>query len=191
MDTYNNILKKYSKYIKTIAISFNKDKYLDDLFQAGSIGLYRAYETYNKDKGKFHNYAMRMIKFEMWDFLSEYSRMIRLPNHAVNKILKEELKETYVESFETPINHEKGILSDIIVENINEDKDYTLLNEIINELKPKYRDIVRMYYYEDMNAAQISRQVGCSRENIRTKLVKIKRKLKEKFENKSLKYEDF
>ncbi|MGC9188467.1 MAG: sigma-70 family RNA polymerase sigma factor, partial [Sulfurihydrogenibium sp.] len=64
-----NLVKKVASKIyyrlPDIGIDF------DDLFQVGVIGLIKALENYNEDKGKFSTYAYIRIRGEILDFLKQ------------------------------------------------------------------------------------------------------------------------
>lgn len=54
----------------------------DDLFQAGLIGLYRAAQRYEPDKGSFTASAGHHIEGRMRRFAAEYQKVVRLPVHT-------------------------------------------------------------------------------------------------------------
>ena len=85
MDEYSLTLK-YEKLIYKIARKFYNVE-LDDLYQAGCIGLIKAYRNYDETSPvPFMNYAYKYIFGEMYD-LANKSRDIKL-NKAYLKLYK-------------------------------------------------------------------------------------------------------
>ncbi|MDO4375810.1 MAG: sigma-70 family RNA polymerase sigma factor [bacterium] len=85
MDEYSLTLK-YEKLIYKIAKKFYNVE-LDDLYQAGCIGLIKAYRNYDEaSSASFINYAYKYIFGEMYD-LANKSRDIKL-NKAYLKLYK-------------------------------------------------------------------------------------------------------
>jgi RNA polymerase primary sigma factor len=60
----------------------------DDLFQVGVMGLMRAIEIYNPDKGSFSNYAILWIRQFISRYIYNHQRIIRIPVYLVNEINK-------------------------------------------------------------------------------------------------------
>jgi RNA polymerase primary sigma factor len=74
-----SVAKKYeSKYVS-----------LEDLINEGNIGLIKAAQRFNSSEDiKFITYAIWWIRKSMLDFITENSRVIRLPNNKPNLISK-------------------------------------------------------------------------------------------------------
>lgn len=58
----------------------------DDLFQAGVIGLMKAIDKYDPEKGTFANYAVWWIKRYITRYLHNHTRNIRIPIHMIERI---------------------------------------------------------------------------------------------------------
>lgn len=62
------------------------ERELDDLFQSGVIGLMRALEDYDPNKGAFSGYATWWIKQAITRDIDNTGRVIRIPVHMAEKI---------------------------------------------------------------------------------------------------------
>ena len=85
----DEIVLQYANLVRGIAKKFyNVDK--DDLFQAGCLGLIKAYNNYQDTSVPFHSYAYKYIFGEMYE-LSLKSRDIKLNKYylKVYKLINE------------------------------------------------------------------------------------------------------
>ena len=77
MEQEKIILQKYEPLIYKVAKNFYNVE-LCDLYQAGSLGLIKAYRNYNENVGKnFINFAYMYIYGEMFEFVNN-SQTIKL-----------------------------------------------------------------------------------------------------------------
>lgn len=75
----------------------------EDIVQEGNIGLMRAIDTFDPDKGKLSTYAIQWIRHKVERYISEYAATIRIPdfmNVYVKKIkaFQNEYEEQYGQS---------------------------------------------------------------------------------------------
>lgn len=66
-------------------LSLSNSFTLDDLIQEGNLGLMRAVDTFDPDKGRFTTYAINWINQSISRALYNKSRMIRVPVHSAEK----------------------------------------------------------------------------------------------------------
>lgn len=84
------IIKSNLRLVQSIAKKYRRSNAVayDDLLQEGSMGILRAIDKYDPDKGtKFSTYAVIWIKQAINMWINSKKRIIRLPAHAegVNK----------------------------------------------------------------------------------------------------------
>lgn len=85
------MIDKYKNKILSIATSISyKDR--DDLFQAGCIGLIKAYKNFDESKGEFFYYAKKYILGEMKTYLRQNNN-IRISRDLYS--LKRKTEEAY------------------------------------------------------------------------------------------------
>ena len=83
----DELLLKYDKLIYMMANKYKNYASIDDLYQAGCIGLIKAYRNYNPSDGtNFINFAYMYIFGEMYDFVNS-SKDIKL-NKEYLKLIK-------------------------------------------------------------------------------------------------------
>lgn len=117
----NTLIKEHLPYINKIAAKYNQFVDHDDLVQEGILGLIRATETYNPDKGnKFITYASWWIK----GYILRYV-------YKENEFQKHTIEDNSFDS-EEPFNLEQFVL-------FNSFKD--TVTDILSEEKVSERDI--------------------------------------------------
>jgi DNA-directed RNA polymerase len=176
MKTFEETLKDYKRYVLRVASSLNQDKYKEDLIQEGNIGLWDAYNNYDAAVGEFHSFALVYIRGYMLKFLTSNSRTVKVP---ANKVKEDNLSMSV--SLSTPIDNKGSVLSDVIaLDEVEDIKDYSMLYKSLNELKPKYKQIIMMHYglgedgaeEDTMSFQDIATHFNCSREAIRQQFEK-------------------
>ena len=231
LDDYNLATDKYGKtkakalivtrmlpIIKRIAktIARRSTDPIDDLVQAGAIGLLKAIDTYSKDlNDNFKIYAGYFIIGEMKHYLRDKLNTIRVPRHIqeltyrINNFTKnltmEEMNELTNDdvadalrlsrrAVDTAIqaDRRKSILSleDIYLadndnlgyeemlakENYNEVRELQdakiILRDVIEKLPEEYRELVKLYYYNDMDQKDIAEMIILSKMQIARKFTK-------------------
>ena len=92
MEQEKIILQKYEPLIYKVAKNFYNVE-LCDLYQAGSLGLIKAYRNYNENVGKnFINFAYMYIYGEMFEFVNN-SQTIKLNKEYLR--LSKSIKNTF------------------------------------------------------------------------------------------------
>ena len=212
------IVTRMLPIIKRIARTIARRSYdpVDDLAQAGAIGLLKAIDSYSKDvNDNFKIYAGYLIIGEMKHYLRDKLNTIRVPRHIqelsyrINNFTKEltleELNELTNDdvadalrlsrrAVDTAIqaDRRKSILSleDIYLadndnlgyeemlakENYNEVRELQdakiILRDVIEKLPEEYRELVKLYYYNDMDQKDIAEMKNLSKMQISRKFKK-------------------
>ena len=205
--------------IKRIAHTIARRSYdpIDDLVQAGSIGLLKAINDYSSNiNDSFQVYAGYKIIGEMKHYLRDKLNMVRVPRHIqelvfrinsftatltleeVKSITSDEVAEALNVSknevdYAMDVDRRKYTISFEELFNTSEDKtlsyeelivgkDYkeeSTLNDIkiilrgaIKNLPDEYRELIELYYYQDMNQKDIAEKLNITRMMVSRKLKK-------------------
>lgn len=131
---------------------------LEDLIHEGTIGLCKARDKWNPNKGaKFSTHATWWIKASIREALNNKSRTIRVPAHRTH--LTEEapkvsqLDATYQGSYIPQIDKK-----------YEEDHTDHKIQALLSKLKPKQQEIIKMKfgigYDEEMKTVEIAKELG-------------------------------
>lgn len=151
-----NLVKKVASKIyyrlPDIGIEF------DDLFQVGVIGLIKALDNYNEDKGKFSTYAYIRIRGEILDFLRQQDIF---PHTEKDYITVEKVEP---EDGKLPYSYTEVILSlDKVIS--EEDNSISLIDTIVSKSKTPEEDyalkeqIEKISYIIDISLDEMERKV--------------------------------
>lgn len=173
---FDRLLVNNTPFITALAKTFHQPEHQADLFQVGSIGLFKAFNSFNQDNGVlFLSYAKHCILNEMKEFLRVNANTVRTPI----KLIRANESPKPCLSLNTPVGDEGSILEDFIASDEPEDLSAKEpLRNAINRIKDDVvRDIIYMAYgmgdySRPYTLLEIAAKYNYSRENIRLKIIK-------------------
>ena len=151
---------------------------LDDLIQAGSVGLCKAANTWDPERGvKFKTYASRRIYGEMLDMLREEDFMPRALRSKSNKAKQD--AEAVVDT-ETAVAMRAGFdsidakdkdgftLAQVLEWDGKSPADKVLHSELVEMVRnaisclpARQATVLRLYYFHDLTGQVIADHLGC------------------------------
>jgi RNA polymerase primary sigma factor len=86
----DELVKRNLRFVISIAKSYATDKIsLEDLVNEGNIGLVKAVETFDPDKGyKFISFAVWWVRKIIMEYVSKYGKTVRIPANRINDLSK-------------------------------------------------------------------------------------------------------
>ena len=203
------IVSKYLGLIRRIAghYGLGNKELVEDLIQEGCIGLIESWRRYNPKKGPFENYANSYIRGFILRALGE-EPIIRIPAHKkllrkmVYEIAEEHNRKVSIKeiaeemrnkgepcSADTIIESLKGVSyvqsldENIVGEDGNIDTSLYLtevLNLELKNLSPEEREVLTVFYKNDLSISATEEELGLPRKKIKQILSKINRKMMNK-----------
>jgi len=214
----NLIVVAMMPVVKKIANSIARraEDPIEDLVQAGSIGLVKAIERYNPELcPKFRIYAGYLIVGEMQHYMRDKVSLIKVPREIIELAMriKNFVKDLDEEEIDSLTSEKVAEALDVPVQKVNiaidvdrrkkvtsldellnvdgnktsigdltpaydykeysEQKDRQMeIDEIIKNLPLEYKEIVELFYYEDMKQAEISEKLGLNQMMVSRRLKK-------------------
>lgn len=182
----NLIAKNYHK-------AYNETHSIDELFQQGVLGLFRALKNYDPSKNvSFTHYSTWWVRVSIYNYLSENINIVHVPAHVkekVNKLKKldpskltkdDKMKFIYFEPFVSlhQQNEEGFEYIDMIKsqtvdssESLLKQDAFNLIEKHIANLNPREKDfILRNYginYDKEYTLAEIGQEYKLCRERVR------------------------
>ena len=158
-DFFEEIYHKYEKYVFKVARYYVKDyHYTEDASQIA-----------------FKNIAIYIDKIKSLsdDALKVY--IYRLTKHAAFLVLNKNIKNrNNVEYVDSPSN------DDLLEKYVNIDK-LTRIKKYVQSMDAKYKDILSLYFQNDLNFREISEMLNLPKTTVKTRFYKAMSILKEKF----------
>lgn len=151
MDKHYEMLRKLAfTYVKDIAIA-------QDIVQDVCVKIIeKGYQF--RGESTYKTYLMKMTINRCHDYLRSWSyRNHMLTNHFSNLFTKKSPEIKMIEKNEK-----------------------TRLAIHIFQLKPKYREVIVLYYYEDLSVKEIAELLSCSENTVKTRLSRARQQLKER-----------
>lgn len=145
---------------------------INDLFQAGMIGLINALDKYDCSfNNSFSRYAIISIRNQIITLLSSEKKNNVLVSYEY--IIDDPDDKLLFSYFERYFSSEVNLECDYEKKEMLE-----YLKKSILKLSDKEKNMIYKYYYEAKNIVAISKELGCSRQNVSQTLITAKRKLK-------------
>lgn len=171
-ESYINLLQYNERLCYHIAHKFSNTKIdIEDLASIAKIGLIKAYNTFDLDKGiKFATYCATIMHNEILMYLrkdKKHNSLVYLDSVLFDD--GEGSETTLLDTIESPEEEFKF-------------EDYEHLNNVIEVFKLKSKkyenEILDMYFYKKMNQKEIGKQLNLSQSYISRRITAINIKLK-------------
>ena len=152
--SFDNLLSTNWDYVYNFILKKSKDDFLSEEITIKSFS--KAFEKIHlfNEQYKFKTWIVSIAKNQLNDYLKK--KKIRFEN--IENIKSESLKNNF--------NPEEEL--------INKER-YNYVNEKIDELKPMYKEIIKLKYIEDLSINQISEKLNQPVNTIKIKIYRAKR----------------
>ncbi len=197
------IIKENENLIYKLASHYSHYYNINDLYQAGCIGIIKAYKKYdNNSSCKFTSYAYKYILGEMIDFirkdrnivLSEdaykiYKDYVKIKDLLSSKYNREvlfsevcdylKIDEKYMLSILESVYIDKSINEEVsFIDSTSDIDDKILLKSGINELCSEEKELIDYRYYQGYTQSETALKMGLSQVSVSRKEKLILNKLK-------------
>lgn len=143
---------------------------LEDLEQAGMLGVMRALQDYDPERGTFSTYAWQWVRQYVRRELDNHACTVRVPVHLQAERRKRKEKMTpAMRSLDAPLPDGMTTLHDVLgsAPATREHDFESLLEQAGSRLSDRDRRILRGRYLHDYTLEQLGAELDVSRERIR------------------------
>ena len=170
------IVTRMLPVIKRIAKTIARRSYdpIDDMIQAGSIGLLKAIDSYSQDvNDNFKIYAGYLIIGEMKHYLRDKlnPRAIDFALQADRRKSTLSLEDLYTADADN-LGYEEILANDNYDEYRDLEDTKIILRDVIDKLPEESQYLVKLYYYGDLNQKEIADKLGLTQMQVSRKLKK-------------------
>jgi RNA polymerase sporulation-specific sigma factor len=166
-----HIINKRIENITTFCEGFRVT--YDDVFSAGIFGLIKAARTFNVNKKvKFATYASKCIYNEIGIFIRKNIRTLENTNLEVK--LKQDVDGNELKLVDILQSFENEIEDLVEVEYSKK-----LLDKLYNSLKPREREIIKLFFEDELTQKDVAEQLRISQSYISRIITRILKKAKQ------------
>ncbi len=183
----NDLITEYANLIRGIAKKFyNVDK--EDLYQAGCLGLIKAYNNYQDKEIPFHSYAYKYIFGEMYELTMKsqniklnkyYLKLYKLINKTSNSLSLKYGRSVSLEDISSyldidikELEYALFLMNDMLrlddeyegiqIGNEGINDDLILLNESLDSLDSLSSAVIKYRYLFDLTQEEVGKKLGIS-----------------------------
>lgn len=161
-ETIDEIMNRYGQEILQLSFSYVKNKQIaEDLTQEIFVKCYKSLHTYS-GKSKFRTWLWRIASNHCKDYLKSWYN-----------------KNVFTTDYQ-PIYD--SVQSDSVEQTIIQDEEDDQLAAAVMELPVNYREMIYLFYFEEMSIREISVVTEVKENTIKTRLKRAKELLKERLE---------
>ena len=204
-------IKENENLIYKIASKYSNEYSIDDLYQAGCIGIIKACKKYNDNyNAKFSTYAYKYILGEMIDFIRKdkniivsdetydvYRKYVKIKGLLCNKYNREvsfsevckymNIDEKYMLSIIESVNADKIVCNElydnIYVDNRDLLDNQMIIEEQLSNLNDYEKMLINYRYYMDLSQIQTASLLGVSQVKVSRNEKLILKKIKDNIAN--------
>lgn len=163
MGDFNRIAAAYVEDLFKVAYTYVQDVQLaEDIVQDVFLKAYER-QTQFRGEANYKTYLIRMTINRSHDMLRSwaYRNMV--------------MTNTFTKLFRGGQSAEEVVFAQ---------KHQSQLGQLILNLKPKYREVIFLYYYQDYSVKEIAELLGSSENTVKTRLSRARQRLKDKLDQK-------
>jgi RNA polymerase sigma-70 factor, ECF subfamily len=161
-EAIDEIMNRYGQEILQLSFSYVKNKQIaEDLTQEIFVKCYKSLHTYS-GKSKFRTWLWRIASNHCKDYLKSWYN-----------------KNVFTTDYQPLYD---SIQSDSVEQTVIQDEEDDQLASAVMELPVNYREVIYLFYFEEMSIREISLVTEVKENTIKTRLKRAKELLKERLE---------
>jgi RNA polymerase sigma factor (sigma-70 family) len=168
---FSYLVNRYSDMVYSIALKIlNNTSDAEDLAQEVFISVYQSLKDYRGSS-----------KFSTWLYRITYNKAIsklRKPKHEISAIKDRVLKDFEGDDTNPDVYRDNGLVQEFN----DEEEKIQVLEKVIHQLPVDEQLLIMLHYFEEQSVNEISTITKMSASNVKVKLFRIRKKMKEMIE---------
>ncbi len=157
LQDFELLIERHKDYVMSVCVSVLKNTQdAEEASQDSFIKAYKKLTSFDKTS-KFSTWLYRIAYRTSLDHLRKRKRTVNIEDHSAQ--LKEE---------------------DRVHSKLLDEERFGILQSVIETLDEEDRTIIRLFYFEEMQVRDLAKITGLKENNIKIKLFRIRKKLKER-----------
>ena len=158
---YRELILRYQSRVLAVALKVtNNRKDAEDISQEVFLQLYRSLGNFNGDSS-FSTWIYRITMNKAIDYKRKQDRQLEQEPEDVISSLPETNR----------LSPEEALLKNL---------DKELIHSYLIELPPAYRDVLKLYYFDELSYSEISMKLNVAVKTVESRLYRAKRLIKDK-----------
>lgn len=181
--TYEEAYRQfYPLLVKLVNDKKQPNSQKNDLLQVARIGLSIALDKHDPERGPLYNTVQLYVNKELFNFVNQHSRTIRLPENVIYDKERDKFPTEYMDSLDDTLFETGEPIYSIIPyeENLDMPEENKVLKTLLNCLNENDRYLIESYYMKEMTLKEIGLEMGKSKERVRQLIDKAIGKLQSK-----------
>jgi len=158
---FRELILRYQSRVLAVALKVtNNQKDAEDISQEVFLQLYRSLGNFNGDSS-FSTWIYRITMNKAIDYKRKQDRQLEQEPEDVISSLPETNR----------LSPEEALLKNL---------DKELIHSYLIELPPAYRDVLKLYYFDELSYSEISMKLNVAVKTVESRLYRAKRLIKDK-----------
>ncbi len=165
--SFEEVYKRYERYLHKECKTYSENIEYEDVFQIASIGLYKAYKTYNNIDVNLLTYASIVIKNEILMNIRNNKKKVKTV--SINSI------GYWDKEYDSPIEWNSPDISVDIEEEVG---DKVFIKETISSLNDEEKELIREYFFRNKKQDDLARELNISQTYLSKKIRRVISKIR-------------
>lgn len=173
MDFMEGVLESYGDRVLKLCYMILKDLHAaQDLTQEVFIQVYKNKSKF-REESSLYTWIYKIAINKCRTYVKKHSKMVYFDSENINILVDNDFTE------------EEPTLEEEVVRSISSEK----IKDIITGIKPIYREVILLYYFEDLSIKDIAQILEEKESTIKSKLFRARELLKQEFIKEGIVYE--
>jgi RNA polymerase sporulation-specific sigma factor len=177
--TLEEVFNQYERLLHKLSCKWDRLYEHDELFQTASIGLIKAYNSYDINKGySFSTYLGRVVNNEILMFNRRSRKYINMEStEKVVCIDKDNNELVLMDLLADETNYEG-----LVLDSVDKEKLPLKIRTLLNSLDKREKDIITCIFFQGLKQQEVSKKLGLAQSYVSRIMQRGLKKMKDNYE---------